>query len=45
MDGVRRRMTKHGQIEGDKTDWEMQRNLVWVEAKQLQSGYYLNEHI
>jgi hypothetical protein len=23
MDGVRRRMTKYGQIEEDKTEWEM----------------------
>ena len=38
MDGRRRRMTKHGQIEEDRTDWDMWRNLVLVEAKPLQSG-------
>jgi len=26
MDGRRQRMTKHGQIEEDKTDWDMWRN-------------------
>jgi hypothetical protein len=38
MFGRRRRITKHGQIEEDKTDWNMWRNLVFVEAKLLQSG-------
>jgi hypothetical protein len=38
MDERRRRMTKHGQIEENKTDWNMWRNVVLVEVKTLQSG-------
>jgi hypothetical protein len=38
MDGRRWRMTTHGQIEEDKRDCDMWRNLVLVEAKTLQSG-------
>jgi hypothetical protein len=38
MDGRRQRMTKHGQIEKDKTDWGMWRNIAFVEAQPLQIG-------